>query len=495
MLFVFKIFLLSLSSLRFARADTCCAQLELLSNSFSFGGKFERNGEWGQRALYWNKNTNIFLYYRPMRVGGLWMVGPHIGEVGVLAQVGEAGCPTDIRAGSWQYRVGSSWLVDQDLHIRCCSQHGNQTVSSVAVLEIKASFTMKNINLTEKINTAEEMADLSTEIEQSLGEMLSEEKDISDQVEFKVTVEKILVAGAEVDFKIQYNIKDSFQAFEINPVDMRQVLIRDFQYRRGILFAKFPVDEDSFHCSGSRSVEDSCERLNCSHQCGYDYSREEFVCTCPHHTTLDSSNTVCTAPQEETTTSTTTTSSTTSTSFTTTPWCPHCLLDDGEVTTITEVQEVFETTTEAGTETTTEVMEGESGGEISTLLPAMTTVEVDREVSTLLPPTTSEMSEPGESRESSEKTNHLLPVFTGRDLNMTENIMSYGGSEVDITRIVVEEEKMEMVSDMMFMFDCVAAYNAEMSISETQAVLQCKMLDKEDGENILIVVEKTILSP
>ena len=52
-----------------------------------------------------------------------------------------------------------------------------------------------------------------------------------------------------------------------------------------------------------------------------------------------------------------------------------------------------------------------------------------------------------------------------------------------------------VVSDMLFMFDCVTAYNAEMSVSETQAVLQCKMLDKEDGENIFIVVEKTILSP
>ena len=163
---------------------------------------------------------------------------------------------------------------------------------------------------------------------------------------------------------------------------------------------------------------------------------------------------------------------------------------------------MFETTSEAETETTTEVTEGEIGRDISTLGPDMTTVEVEREVSTLMATTTSEMSEPGESRESSEKTNNLLPVLTGSfspravEPDTTENIFNYGGSEMDMTRIVMEEEKGEMVvSDMLFMFDCVTAYNAEMSVSETQAVLQCKMLDKEDGENIFIVVEKTILSP
>ena len=510
-MFVFQIFLLSLSFLSFARADSCCARLELVSNSFSLGGKFERNGEWGERPLYWNKQSNIFLYYRPMRLGGLWMVGAHLGEVGVLAHLGDASCPTDIMAASWQYRVGTSWLLDQDLHIRC-SQDNNKT-NTVEVQEIKASFTMKNINFTERANSAEEMKDLSTEIEESLGSMLNEEKVISDQVEFKVTVENILVAGGEVDFKIQYNIKGSFQAFEITPVDMSQVLIKDFKSRQGVLFDKFPVDEDSFHCSGSRSVEDTCARLDCSHQCGYDYNREQFVCTCPPHLTLTTSHTLCTDTEEDTNTSSTTfsstSSSTTSTTYTTTiPWCPHCSLDDAEVTTMGE-QEVFETT-EAATETTTELetLEGDGGRETSTEVPDMTTVD-DREVSTL----TSYMARDGlsvpsvpsvlsvETRESSEKTNNSLPVFTGSfsprapHHNNTENIINYNENEVDITMIVVEEEKGEMVTDMMFMFDCVKAYNAEMSISETQAVLQCKMFDKEDGENIFIVVEKNILSP
>ena len=158
-------------------------------------------------------------------------------------------------------------------------------------------------------------------------------------------------------------------------------------------------------------------------------------------------------------------------------------------------------TTEAATETTTEVET--LGGEISTVVPDMTTVEDEREVSTLTP----YMARDGlsvlsvETRESSEKTNNSLPVFTGSfsprapHHNNTDNIINYTGNEVDITMIVVEEEKGEMVSDMMFMFDCVKVYNAEMSVSETQAVLQCKMFDKDDGENILIVVEKNILSP
>lgn len=165
-----------------------------------------------------------------------------------------------------------------------------------------------------------------------------------------------------------------------------------------------------------------------------------------------------------------------------------------------KVEEVFETT-EAANEM--ETLEGEAGREISTVVPAMTTVEDEREVSTLTPymarDSLSVLSV--ETRESSEKTNNSLPVFTGSfsprapPHNSTENIINYNEDEVDITMFVVEEEKGEMVTDMMFIFDCVKAYNAEMSITETQAVLQCKMFDKEDGENIFIVVEKNLLSP
>ena len=52
-----------------------------------------------------------------------------------------------------------------------------------------------------------------------------------------------------------------------------------------------------------------------------------------------------------------------------------------------------------------------------------------------------------------------------------------------------------MLADMMFLFDCVKTYKAEMSVSESQAVLKCKMLDREGGDNIFIVVEKNILNP
>ena len=162
---------------------------------------------------------------------------------------------------------------------------------------------------------------------------------------------------------------------------------------------------------------------------------------------------------------------------------------------------MFETTTEAATETTTE----EGDRDISTLAPVMTSVEDDREDSTLTP----DMGREGlsvlsvETRESSEKTNNSLPVFTSSysppapapQHNQTENIFDYNGNEMDVTMIVVESEMGERVSDMMFMFDCVKAYNAEMSVSETQTVLQCKMFDRENGENVFIVVEKNILSP
>ena len=44
---------------------------------------------------------------------------PHIGEVGVLGHLGQGDCPEDLAPGGWKYRVGSAWLLDQNIKTRC----------------------------------------------------------------------------------------------------------------------------------------------------------------------------------------------------------------------------------------------------------------------------------------------------------------------------------------------------------------------------------------
>ena len=49
------------------------------------------------------------------------------------------------------------------------------------------------------------------------------------------------------------------------------------------------MDTDSFECSSS----DPCGSLNCSHECGFDYTAKTYVCTCPPNMKLDSTNSEC----------------------------------------------------------------------------------------------------------------------------------------------------------------------------------------------------------
>ena len=44
------------------------------------------------------------------------------------------------------------------------------------------------------------------------------------------------------------------------------------------------------------------------------------------------------------------------------------------------------------------------------------------------------------------------------------------------------------------MFDCVKAQAGEIERPEWQTVLQCKILDKENGEKIFIIVDKNVLT-
>ena len=58
-------------------ATSCCPSLDVSSHSLSLGGSFQRKGSWGDRPIYLDSLNNLFLYFLPMRVGGLWMIGDH----------------------------------------------------------------------------------------------------------------------------------------------------------------------------------------------------------------------------------------------------------------------------------------------------------------------------------------------------------------------------------------------------------------------------------
>ena len=102
-----------------AASRECCRELEVSSKAMTIAGSFEARGEWAERPVYWSPGHNIFLHFVPLRVGGVWTIGPHIGEVGVLGHLGQDDCPEDLAPGGWKYRVGSAWLLDQNIKTRC----------------------------------------------------------------------------------------------------------------------------------------------------------------------------------------------------------------------------------------------------------------------------------------------------------------------------------------------------------------------------------------
>ena len=102
-----------------ASSRECCRELEVSSNAMTIAGSFKAKGEWAERPVYSSPGHNIFLHFVPLRVGGVWTIGSHIGEVGVLGHLGQGDCPEDLAPGGWKYRVGSAWLLDQNIKTRC----------------------------------------------------------------------------------------------------------------------------------------------------------------------------------------------------------------------------------------------------------------------------------------------------------------------------------------------------------------------------------------
>ena len=87
---------------------------------------------------------------------------------------------------------------------------------------------MKTMPLDRKVEDtkSKEFKQISNEIENGLMNLLSTEENVE---ELNVSVEKVIVESGEVDFKIQFNIHESFLAvpFELKPVIMTNILHKE----------------------------------------------------------------------------------------------------------------------------------------------------------------------------------------------------------------------------------------------------------------------------
>ena len=140
---------------------------------------------------------------------------------------------------------------------------------------------------------SEEYQDLANTIETDLEDMLRKERDLSEQVEeFTVTVEKFRRGSVVCDFKVNYILKEAYIAipFAIKPSNITNAMGNNFKFKKGILFQRFLIAGGSFNAS---SPVDHCSAKGCSHKCNYDYSVEDYVCTCPPTLQLASDGLTC----------------------------------------------------------------------------------------------------------------------------------------------------------------------------------------------------------
>jgi len=147
----------------------------------------------------------------------------------------------------------------------------------------------------DKFNDPEskEYQDLANTIETDLEDMLRKERDLSEQVEsFTVKVEQFRRGSVVCDFKVNYILKEAYIAipFAIKPANITTAMGNSFKIKKGILFQRFLIAGGSFNAS---SPVDHCSSKGCSHKCNYDYSLEDYVCTCPPTLQLASDGLTC----------------------------------------------------------------------------------------------------------------------------------------------------------------------------------------------------------
>ena len=146
---------------------------------------------------------------------------------------------------------------------------------------------------------SKEYQSLTNDIENGLEDMLRNERGLSDQVEeFTVKVQKLRRGSVVCDFKVNYILKEAYIAipFAIKPANITDAMSNNFKFKKGILFQRFLIAGGSFNAS---SPVDHCAAKGCSHKCNYDYSIEDYVCTCPPDLVLGSDGLNCITEGEE----------------------------------------------------------------------------------------------------------------------------------------------------------------------------------------------------
>ena len=113
---------------------------------------------------------------------------------------------------------------------------------------------MKTMPLDRKIEdtNSKEFKQISNEIENGLMNLLSTEENVE---ELNVSVEKVIVDRGEVDFKIQFNIHESFLAvpFELKPVIMTNILHKE-EIESEFFLLLIIIQKTSFQSANTKKV-------------------------------------------------------------------------------------------------------------------------------------------------------------------------------------------------------------------------------------------------
>merc|ERR1712013_882631 len=153
--------------------------------------------------------------------------------------------------------------------------------------EINGKFKITNLKWSEKLKSKEtqEFKDLAKTIEDSIESMLKNERELSEKVDFTVSVQNFKKGSVVCNFKVNYVIKDAWVAipFAIKESDVVKAMDKNFKLKKGILFQRFLIAANSFNTS---TPLDHCAAKGCSHKCNYDYDVELYVCTCPRNLVL-----------------------------------------------------------------------------------------------------------------------------------------------------------------------------------------------------------------
>ena len=147
--------------------------------------------------------------------------------------------------------------------------------------EIQGKFKMlKDWDSSLSDPSSPEFEQLANTIEKDLVEMLVQEQDLGEKLDFTVEVQRFTRGSVVCDFKINYILKEAYIAipFSIKPSNITDVLGRSFKFKKGILFQRFVIAAGSFNTS---TAVDQCAARGCSHKCSYSYPSSSYQCTCP----------------------------------------------------------------------------------------------------------------------------------------------------------------------------------------------------------------------